>query len=480
MKTIKFLTMAALALMTAACSKDDNELANEQPTQARGIPFTATISIDDGATTRALEEKTTGLEATWEEGEKVALIYSVGSDPLKTEAEVTHVEGGVATISARLVDGTADNTPVTIIYPSSAAMLGTEGFVHPDLLNGVPGPPQLGTFEDVKTRYDLRKGTGYLSVGGTATLKKNVTLENQFCIFKFTIKDIDGSNDLPTNMLEVYDENDKQVARVISSTALSEMYVALPTTPTTLKFYAMAYSGGGYHYNKATGLTLGKNYYKSTLKLASPGDVILMNGKFAKATATGTKVAMIVGVKGFETAGNYKSLAIALSDANGGNPCAWSNENEAAGVSTSAAFDDHSGFYSGITDTQTLITKYGSDYAAAKASSYSVEGFNPTANGFSNWFLPSSGQWLSALYYMGAKKLTAWDSFSSGGAADVTTLNTLLTAAGGALKANETYWTSSAFDDEYAVAVNFDSSNGIKMFASGKTFENIVRPFIAF
>lgn len=36
MKTIKYLTMAALALLTAACSSDDNEQA-QQPTISNGM-----------------------------------------------------------------------------------------------------------------------------------------------------------------------------------------------------------------------------------------------------------------------------------------------------------------------------------------------------------------------------------------------------------------------------------------------------------
>jgi len=54
MKTIKYLTMAALALLTAACSSDDNEQA-QQPTTSNGmVTITAKLAPKTG-TTRALE-----------------------------------------------------------------------------------------------------------------------------------------------------------------------------------------------------------------------------------------------------------------------------------------------------------------------------------------------------------------------------------------------------------------------------------------
>lgn len=93
--------MAALALMTAACSNDDNDLT-QQPAKAEGIPFTATISLDQSATTRALTENGTTIEATWATGEKVALIYTVSATTYLKEAEVTPQGDGTATISTTL------------------------------------------------------------------------------------------------------------------------------------------------------------------------------------------------------------------------------------------------------------------------------------------------------------------------------------------------------------------------------------------
>ena len=80
MKTTKLFFMAALALMTAACSNDDNDLTPQQPQKAEGIPFSATISIDNGATTRALAESGTTISATWADGEQVDISSLLTKD----------------------------------------------------------------------------------------------------------------------------------------------------------------------------------------------------------------------------------------------------------------------------------------------------------------------------------------------------------------------------------------------------------------
>ena len=176
---------AAVALTLAACSKDDDGLtpqpAEQQPTEqktGRGIPFTATISIGEGGTTRALElaDGGTTLTATWAEGEKVALIHNGVSDEMTVES----VSGGKATIEGDIT-GATDGADVTIIYPATAAK-GTTGEVKASLLK-----TQEGTLAAVSEKYDVRKGTGTLKVGATATLTDDVEMENQFAVWKLTL-----------------------------------------------------------------------------------------------------------------------------------------------------------------------------------------------------------------------------------------------------------------------------------------------------
>ena len=173
--------MAALALTFAACSNDDNAA---QPAKAVGIPFTATISIGESATTRTLAEDGTKLKASWAEGEKVALIHNGVND----EMTVSAVNDGNATITGTITGSPSDGDDVTVIYPSTAAD-GTTGAVKGNLLYAQEG----GTLADVAGKYDVRRGAGKLKVGSTASLNGNVSLINQFAIFRFTTKNSDGS-----------------------------------------------------------------------------------------------------------------------------------------------------------------------------------------------------------------------------------------------------------------------------------------------
>ena len=216
--------MAALALMTAACSNDDNEFA-QQPQQADGIPFTATISIDNGTTTRAITENGTTLETSWDAGEKVALIHNGVND----EMEVESVSGGVATIKGTITGSPSGGDAVTIIYPSDAAD-GTTGNVKSDWLSSQVGTLKGTSSTSIAEKYDVRKGSGTLNATGTS-LSGTVSLTNQNAIFKLTLKDIDGSNDVSASSVKIYNQENTLLTTVTPASGYEKvMYVALPTS----------------------------------------------------------------------------------------------------------------------------------------------------------------------------------------------------------------------------------------------------------
>ncbi len=296
----KILTIAALALVLSACSNEDNDIQTpvEQPAKSEGIPFTATISMGESASTRALTEDTENkkIVATWATGEKVALIYDAGGTPTKTDAEVTKQADGTATISATLASGATNGSAVTIIYPSDAAD-GTTGNVKSDWLSSQDGTLTGTGGTSIAEKYDVRKGTGKLSINdGKATVNNGtagttVSLTNQNAIFKLTLKDIDGTNDVSATSVVISDQTGVVTTVTPASGYENAMYVALPTTATTLKFLVTG-SDSKKYFNMASSLSLGASYYQSTVKLATVGDVILSTGKCAKA-GTGSPVAMI-------------------------------------------------------------------------------------------------------------------------------------------------------------------------------------------
>ena len=310
--------MAALALlMAASCTNDDNDQVTQQPPHDKGIPFTATISIDKGATTRALAESGTDLVATWAAGEKVALVHNSMVD----EMTVTPNGDGTATISGTITGNPADNDDVTVIYPASAAKDDASGNLKDGLLTAQNG---LLTGEgSIAEKYDVRKSSGakLKVVSGTASLKGTVSLANQFAIWKLTLNNYESApaTALNAKKLTIKDGSDNTLAATATlGSAISEFYMAVPAISSKdIKIEAV--NGSDTYVLSKSGVTLtASTYYQSTAKLArplssakapsgydmmsaSPGDVgkvVSADGRLfattAAATAAGTSgVAMI-------------------------------------------------------------------------------------------------------------------------------------------------------------------------------------------
>lgn len=230
MKTIKYLAMAALTLiMTTSCSNDDNEIT-QQPSMANGIPFSATISMGESASTRALAEDGVNnkIIATWGAGDKVALIHNGVSD----EMTVSSVSGGVATITGTITGSPTTGDEVTVIYPSTAAD-GATGNVKADLLKF-----QDGTLNTIAQKFDVRKGTGTLKVSGSASLNGTISLTNQYAIMKFTLSGVSAKvltlKDYSTNAL---------VTHAATSSETSTFYMAIPAAVNNTHYWIRASDG---------------------------------------------------------------------------------------------------------------------------------------------------------------------------------------------------------------------------------------------
>ena len=294
MRTTKLFLMAALAMTFAACSNDDNEiLAPEQPApQAEGIPFTATISIGESAATRALKESGSTLEASWAVDEKVALIHN----GIKDVMTVSTIDGdGNATITGTITSAT-EGAAVTIIYPSTAAD-GATGNVKADLLLA-----QEGTLADVAAKYEVRKGDGTLKVaGGSATLDGDVSLDNQFAIWKLTL-----SND--AKYLCIMADNAPIAGATLASEGKKEFTVAVPAvTSKTVTVVAKDESINCYYYSKGGISLAASKYYQSSLTMTQLG------------TSSGTSVYQIRGTSSSASIPDGKTVVlngVTISDGN--------------------------------------------------------------------------------------------------------------------------------------------------------------------
>lgn len=409
-KTFRFLSMAALlvvgAIMTG-CSSDDNIDNPQQPTNKDNVvTLTATVSLDGGAGTRAINE-TTGAK-TFESGKQIAVIYKNTSNKTVKAVSTDFTPTGdntTATFTVTLTNPATDGA-IRYIYPATMAKDVAEGATITDDdatidYSGIFGS-QDGTLTTLAD-YDLAVKDATLS--GTDQ-PASVTLKNPLVICKFTFKDT-GSNDITSiTRLTVSDGTN---AYGISTSGLSEIYVAMKpvasgniafTAATASKTYFRTVTGKSLVASKLyTNITVG-----SMVELAV-GKVIGYDGNiYASKTAAGSNAAAVIVYLGSDTKdANFKNgLAIALDDEGSMN---WSTA-----VSTCGA--------------KTAIT-------GAK------------------WCLPSQDQWKQMFKANG------------GNDASYTGLNTTITTAGGTtLQGYDYYWSSSEYDpgvSAYSVGL-FDGS----------------------
>ena len=309
MKTTKIFLMAALALTFAACSNDDNDIqTTPQPAKAEGITITATLAPKSSAGTRAVEVGKDGgnkdiIKATWAKNEHIAILYTVGSEKKVADAEITSVDGttGVATISFAVESGTTDNTECKIVYPYSAAK---------DDKSDVKDAATLLASQDGKlsANLDVRVGAGTIQ-----TTKPSLTVTTepaaQFAIFKFTVKNADGSATIDVKPFIVSIDTYDYI--VTPATATNELFVALPDiSGKEVKFTAFD-AGSNIYMNAKTGISFSAgSYYQSVVKLNASSLKALIIPK-GTSSLKGAKLLF------YQTGDTYSSAAARSENQNG-------------------------------------------------------------------------------------------------------------------------------------------------------------------
>ena len=258
MKTTKLFFMAALALMTAACSNDDNDLTTPQPQKAEGITITAQLAPKtDGATTRAVSDGGTKIVVEWAENEHIAILYTVGSTKKVADAEITAVDGsGAATITFTVDGGTTNDTPCTLVYPLSAAK---------DDKSGVKDAATLLAAQDgtLNANLDVRVGEGTIQ---TTTPGLTVTTQPaaQFAIFKFTLS---GPSIDATHPLVIKDNaSNTTITTVTPASTATSVYVAMPAAASKAYKFVVITADNKYIKSGTATIEAGK-YYRTPLTL---------------------------------------------------------------------------------------------------------------------------------------------------------------------------------------------------------------------
>ena len=280
MKTLKLFSMAALALVMAACSSEDNEI--QQPAEQGKMHFTATIAApNSGATIRTTVTKDgDNYNVAWKEGDKIALVYEVSGNRYKDEATVTAVDGsGNATISGTLSVSVAGGEDVTLVYPSDVVQsadedLGTGKAYRPDMdyFNGQTGAAPTDATNGLP-KFDWREGSGTFSVSGTSvTLSSNVTMGFNTAIWKFKLTS-DGTTPLVSNSVFLICEMPICMATFPDEVSEFYLYVPIPiynfrksgTLPLEI---VTTYGVNDYSYSHSAVTLTGGKIYNSTVTLA--------------------------------------------------------------------------------------------------------------------------------------------------------------------------------------------------------------------
>lgn len=236
-KTMKFLSMAALALVGAVmtgCSNDDI-MDIDQPGNDNVERLTVVANLD-GSTTRALTNE--GVK-TYAVGDKIAVVYkNTSGNTVKAESDA--LTDGDITGSGKSAKFTVTltnpdkNVNVTYIYP--AAMAKENGTVNYDALY----KEQDGTLATLGKKFDYCTYTDNWNDGKLPA----ATLVNHLFVCEFTLKYSDASINDKVSAMTISDDVDHNyyvnVDRT-SSEADDPIYVAIiPTDDNDINYTAIA------------------------------------------------------------------------------------------------------------------------------------------------------------------------------------------------------------------------------------------------
>lgn len=399
MKTMRYLTMAALAFvgaMMTGCSSDDNIDNPQQPeNKSNVVTLTTTVGLEEsGATTRSL---TSSGVKTFAVDDQIAVIYKNTSNQTvkavsnKLISTDISADGKTANFTVTLTDAKASEA-VRYIYPAAMAAATVDAGSDVDADDNVNYDAlatQDGTLATLASTLDLAIFDGSLTAG--AELPASATLENKLAILAITLKNNAATpTEITSSITGMTIYIDPCTYTVTRSVAAGPIYVAiLPATDTSANISAT--DGANNYLKSLTGKTYeaGNGYSVSwrmalpTLTITSPavGQVIGSDGRnyaYGSVPSGVTVVAKICYVS--DTSG----LALAMADESG-------TMNLSTAITTAAA---HTPAFTG--GTWKLATKDEWNNMISGAGSYTAlrDGFNSI--GGTN--MKSSSYWSSKKY----------------------------------------------------------------------------------
>jgi len=514
MKATKIFMMAALALTFAACSNDDNDLAQqpaEQPANGE-ITITATLEAADDAKTRSLSDPDgeNKIQSTWETTDEFAILYNNGTEDTKSIATVKSINASTVTITFTIPATLADNTACKIVYPASAAnATNTDADVA----------TALATQDGVlATAPDIRVGTATINKT-THSLESVTKLAAQNAVFKFTLE---GPSIDATHPLVIKDNSNKTITTITPASTATSVYVAMPAAASTTYKFIVDTDDNKYLKSGTATIEAGK-YYQTTLTmtgryplamasataddlgslLASDGKIYATGAAATAASTTAIGVIAYLGTDNFTENGTnvggspFVGHGLVLCLKNLAQGVAWSSNSSSQAYTGNAFVTDIAGLkrseeVSGYSATTALATDATTYPAVAAAKNYT--GLTaPT--GTTGWFLPSAQQWVKMQTGLGALEESSitWNSWFDTSHTAVDKWEAALSKAGSGnydsmTSAYSYYWSSSEYSASDAVILRVKATGTgddygfhwtyyYKFWASGACF---VRPVLAF
>lgn len=289
MKMKYIFSLAALALMTAACSSDENTQPQSAPS-GKTLPFRAVITAGTPVT-RGLTEGDKTISAAWVKDEEVALVYGTSYDIMTVESVD---DNGVATIMGTVSGSPQDGDDVVVVYCGTGTTLETleqdiKGAADDEAVFAVVTGSDLfksqsGTFAGINSALDLRISSGakFAVSNGSATLSETTKLTERFAIWKLGLTD--GTDDISADELTVEYGTSSITAK--PSEAASTIYLAVePTSEIDFSFTAKV-SEDEYTYSAEKVTLAAGKFYASTLTMTEVNNKYLVYDSSGKATAT--------------------------------------------------------------------------------------------------------------------------------------------------------------------------------------------------
>lgn len=289
MKMKYIFSLAALALMTAACSSDENTQSQSAP-NGKTLPFRAVITAGTPVT-RGLTEGDKTISAAWVKDEEVALVYGTSYDIMTVESVD---DNGVATIMGTVSGSPQDGDDVVVVYCGTGTTLETleqdiKGAADDEAVFAVVTGSDLfksqsGTFAGINSALDLRISSGakFAVSNGSATLSETTKLTERFAIWKLGLTD--GTDAISADELSVKYGTSSITAK--PSEAASTIYLAVePTSEIDFSFTAKV-SEDEYTYSAEKVTLAAGKFYASTLTMTEVNNKYLVYDSSGKATAT--------------------------------------------------------------------------------------------------------------------------------------------------------------------------------------------------